>query len=353
MTKDWRNILVSPETSIVEALGVLGKGALQIVMVVDPDNHLLGTITDGDVRSAILGRVSLDAPVRNIMCPTPVTASLDHDDEAILALMRHRDILHLPVLDTEGRVIGLHSLKDFLAPKEYPNLVVLMAGGMGTRLMPLTEDCPKPLLCVAGKPILQIILENFVRCGFRRFAISVNYKADMVVRHFGDGSVWGASIEYLHESVRLGTAGALTLLPERPTEPFLVMNGDLLTKLNFANLLSFHAQHQVRATMCVRQYDFQIPYGVVRTDGHKLLGVDEKPVHRFFVNAGIYVFDPDVLDFVPGGRVFDMTELFSLLAGRGIDTAAFPLREYWLDIGQMQDYQRASGDYIKYFDGEE
>lgn len=348
--KDWRKILVSPETPIVEALGILGQGALQIVLVVDSDTRLLGTVTDGDVRTAILSGVSLEEPVNRIMCPTPTTAALEDDVDTILATMRRRDILHLPLLDEEGRVIGLHNLKDFLAPRGYPNLVVLMAGGLGSRLMPLTEECPKPLLCVGGKPILQIILENFVNCGFRRFAISVNYKAEMLERHFGDGSAWGAHIEYLREPMRLGTAGALTLLPQRPAEPFLVMNGDLLTKLNFANLLSFHEQHAAQATMCIRQYDFQIPYGVVRTKGHKLLGVVEKPVHRFFVNAGIYAFDPDVLDFVPNGRFFDMTELFGTLVKRGVSTAAFPLREYWLDIGQMQDYQRASGDYAKHFD---
>ncbi len=351
--KDWRNILVSPETLIVEALNILGRGALQIVLVVDPDQRLLGTVTDGDVRSGILGGVSLQETVRRIMCPNPTTAGLEDDAETILGIMRRRDILHLPLLDEEGRVIGLHSLKDFLTPLEHPNLVVLMAGGLGSRLMPLTEDCPKPLLCVGGKPILQIILESFVRSGFRRFAISVNYKAEMVERHFGDGSAWGARIEYLHEPTRLGTAGALALLPQRPAEPFLVMNGDLLTKLNFANLLSFHTQHHAQATMCVRQYDLQIPYGVVRTEGHKLLGVDEKPVHRFFVNAGIYAFDSAVLDHVPQGRFFDMTELFDALVKRGLATAAFPLREYWLDIGQMQDYQRASGDYAKHFDEEE
>jgi dTDP-glucose pyrophosphorylase len=348
--KDWHNILVPSKATIVEALQVLDSGSLQIVLVVDDNKRLLGTVTDGDVRAGILKGVSLDEPVDRIMCPNPVTARLSDADETILATMRARDILQIPILDEAGRIIGLRNLKDFLAPQERPNLVVLMAGGLGTRLMPLTEDCPKPLLRVGGKPILEIILENFIRHGFRRFSIAVNYKAEMVERHFGDGSAFGARIEYLREPDRLGTAGALTLLPERPVEPFFVMNGDLLTNLNFGHLLAFHKEREARATMCVRQYDFQVPYGVVQTEEDRLLGIDEKPVHRFFVNAGIYVFNPQVLDLVPPQAFFDMNELFSALIASGQEAVAFPLREYWLDIGQMQDYLQANGDYEKHFD---
>jgi NDP-sugar pyrophosphorylase family protein len=245
-------------------------------------------------------------------------------------------------------VVGLESMMDLLAREALPNAVVLMAGGRGQRLKPLTDLCPKPLLRIGDKPILEIILENFVSQGFRNFFISVNYMAEKVEGHFGDGARFGANITYLRENEPLGTAGALTMLPELDL-PFLVMNGDLLTKVNFAHLLDFHTEKKAAATMCVRPYTSQIPYGVVHVDEHKLVRIEEKPTQTVFVNAGIYALSPQALAHIPVGRPFDMPALFESLMAKGQKTLAFPVREYWIDIGRVGDYEQAQTDYTRHF----
>jgi NDP-sugar pyrophosphorylase family protein len=212
------------------------------------------------------------------MCKTPIVVHEDDDPETILEIMKIKDVLQIPVLDDSGRVVGLEILKELIYTQRYDNVVVIMAGGQGRRLRPLTEACPKPLIKIGEKPILEIILEKFINFGFRHFFMSLNYKAEMIERHFGDGSKWGVGIRYLRERKRMGTAGSLSLLPEMPDMPFFVMNGDLLTKVNFRHLLNFHQEHGAKATMCVREYDFQVPYGVVSAEKHRLLGVDEKPM---------------------------------------------------------------------------
>ena len=219
-----------------------------------------------------------------------------------------------------------------------------MAGGTGTRLRPLTENSPKPLLTVGDKPLLEGIIENFVRQGFSKFFISVNYLAESIKDHFGDGAKWGAHIIYLDEDKPLGTAGALKLLPEKPTSPVIVMNGDLVTKIDFRDVLDFHSTQSSVATMCVREYDFQVPFGVVETQGAMIQSIDEKPVHKFFVNAGIYVIDPDALEIIPDDQKFDMTELFDQLVQGSQPAAAFPVHEYWMDIGRLDDFHRANKD---------
>jgi NDP-sugar pyrophosphorylase family protein len=221
-----------------------------------------------------------------------------------------------------------------------------MAGGLGTRLQPLTDECPKPLLMVNGKPILETILESFVEQGFKRIFLSINFKAEMIRNYFGAGERWGIQIEYLHENTCLGTAGALSLLPEKPTAPVIVMNGDLLTRTNFDNLLQFHITQGATATMVVREYDFQVPYGVVRLDGTRIDAIEEKPVHKFFVNAGIYALSPEALDYLPAGVFFDMPALFEHLITADKVTAAYPLREYWLDIGQLEEFERAQREWV-------
>jgi NDP-sugar pyrophosphorylase family protein len=229
------------------------------------------------------------------------------------------------------------------------NWVVLMAGGLGSRLRPLTDECPKPMLRVGNKPLLETIIETFIEQGFRRFFISVNYMADTIKEYFGDGSRWGAEIQYLEETSRLGTAGALSLLPEKPQAPLLVMNGDLLTKINFRQLLDFHREHHAQGTMCVREYEFQVPYGVVKMDHHRITGFEEKPIQRYFVNAGIYVLEPQALQHIPHGVFFDMPSLFQTLMADRQEAVVFPIREYWLDIGHMADYDRANGEFARNF----
>ncbi len=348
--KFWTEICVGPEASIREAIARIDSGAAQLALVVDARRRLLGTVTDGDVRRGILRGVALDAPVSSVMNGSPTTVGPASNRAVILGLMKQTQLRQIPIVDHEGTLLGLETLSELLQPAARDNVVVLMAGGLGTRLRPLTEDCPKPMLRVGERPILETILLSFIEYGFRRFYFSVNYRADVIIDHFGDGSHWDVRIDYLRERERMGTAGALGLLPERPNAPLIVMNGDLLTKVNLDHLLDFHASHRARATMCVREYDFQVPYGVLKLDHHRIVEIEEKPVQRFFVNAGIYVLEPEVPDLLPEGRCFDMPALFGQLIACGEQTAAFPLREYWLDIGRHADFDKAQGDFAGEFE---
>ncbi len=345
----WKDVLVLPQASVREAIQVLDSSGKQIVLVVDEQRRLLGTVTDGDVRRGILKGIDFTETVTRIMNPQPNTARMEMSRETVLATMKRKGLHHMPLVDEDGTVIGLDTLDDLIHSRSKDNWVVLMAGGLGSRLRPLTEDCPKPMLKVGNKPLLETILENFIEYGFRRFYISVNYMAEVVKSYFGDGSRFGVEIRYLHEDKRLGTAGALSLLPERPAEPFFVMNGDLLTKVNFSQLLAFHVTHDAAATMCVREYDHQVPYGVVKIENHRITGIEEKPVQRFFVNAGIYLLAPEALDLIAPDTFFDMPTLFENLMAQQRETVVFPVREYWLDVGHLADYERANGEYQSVF----
>lgn len=343
--KDWQQVAVSAETPLGQAIARIDEVGSQMALVVDEGQRLIGVLTDGDIRRAILRGKALSVPVAEVMNVNPTVAPADTPREQILALMRRYVFHHLPLVEQDRRVVQLVTLDDLIGAVERPNWVVLMAGGLGTRLRPLTEDCPKPMLPVGGKPILESILESFVEQGFRRFFLSVNYKAEMVQDHFGDGSRWGVRIDYLREDRRLGTAGALSLLDARPDAPLVVMNGDLLTRASFDKLLDFHNAQSAAATMTVREYDFQVPYGVVKLDGARVVSIEEKPVQKFFVSAGIYVLSPSALDLLPSGEFFDMPSLFRRLMDGGQTVAAYPLREYWLDIGRIEEFERAQQEW--------
>lgn len=345
----WKDVLISPDTTIMRAIKIIDDGSLQIALVVDASNKLVGTVSDGDIRRAILKGVLFDRPVSEIMFTEPTVASCHESREAIMTIMKAKKLRQIPIVDLTGSVVGLDSWDELISIQERNNIVVLMAGGLGTRLGELTKDCPKPLLRVGNKPVLETILENCKEYAFKRFYISINYKAEMVKEYFGDGSRWGVEINYLEEKNRLGTAGALGLLPEIPTLPVLVMNADVLTKINFKHLMEFHDEHKSVATMCVREYEFQVPFGVVQLDNHRLKNILEKPIHQFFVNAGIYVLNPEVVSMVPDNEYFDMPALFDKLLANNSETAAFPIREYWLDIGRKADFEQANGDYDEVF----
>ncbi|RNB53841.1 CBS domain-containing protein [Brevibacillus gelatini] len=347
---DWRDLLVSPHTPIRHTLEIIDKSARQIALVVDENNKLLGTVTDGDIRRGLLKGLTLQDSTSLIMNSFPTVASPYDTRENILALMKIKKIHQVPIVDEDGFIVHVEVLNDLLRPVKKDNWVVLMAGGLGTRLHPLTYDCPKPLLKVGNKPLLETILQSFIDQGFHRFYLSVKYKAEMIQQHFGDGSKWGVTIRYLEEQESLGTAGALSLLPEKPSDPFFVMNGDLLTKVNFEQLLDFHKTYQAQATMCVREYDYQVPYGVVRLDKHRLISIEEKPTQRYFVNAGIYVLNPAVLEYIPQNQFFDMPSLFEhVMKDSQQQAIAFPIREYWLDIGRMADFEKANLEFAEVF----
>ena len=339
----WRDALIRPEDTVRETIRRIDGSSTQIALVVDPAGCLLGTITDGDIRRGLLKGVSLDDPARMIMNTSPTCASPGDEREKILARMKAKSLHQIPIVDAGRKVVGLEVLDELLSARR-DNWVVLMAGGRGTRLRPLTDDTPKPMLRVGAKPIIETIMESFIDQGFNRFYLAVNYRAEMVRAHFGDGSRWGVEIGYLNEESPLGTAGALSLLPSRPTSPLVVMNADLLTRVGFGHMLDFHRTHGAAATMGVREYDFQVPFGVVTIKDQSIVSIEEKPTHRFFVNAGIYVLSPETLELVPRGRHFDMPDLFEALIARGRETAVFPVREYWIDIGRMDDFERAADE---------
>lgn len=347
---EWRKVLIPPSFTICETIEKIDSSSLQIALVVDEYDHLLGTVTDGDIRRALLKGVSLHDAVHPIMNAQPVTIKLGEDSRHILFIMKQHKLRHLPMVDENGVLQGVELLEQFIHSPALDYWVMLMVGGLGKRLGSLTRDCPKPLLKVGNKPILETILEKLIESGFHRFYFLVNYKAEMIEQYFGDGSIWGVEIRYLHEKKRMGTAGGLKLLSEKLTQPIIVMNGDLLTKLNFHQLLQFHAEMQVQATMCVRQYDIEVPYGVVKVSNHRLTDIVEKPVHHFFVSAGIYVLEPNVLKYIPDNAYYDMPNLFQKLIAEKTEIAAFPIREYWVDIGKLADFHRANEEYNEVFE---
>lgn len=343
--KNWKSARISPDSSLEDAIATMDESALRIAIVVDFDGRLLGTLTDGDVRRALLRRLPMSTPVAEVMCKTPQCAESGWTRERILGAMREHDLLQIPVVDAERFVIGLETLHGVLDRGQRDNPVFVMAGGFGTRLHPLTKDCPKPMLKVGDRPILQIILERLVEKGFHKFYFSTHFMAEMIQAHFGDGRKWGVSIQYVHESTPLGTGGALGLLPkEEIVEPLLLVNGDLLTALDYQELLNFHDASGCSATMCVGRYEHRVPYGVIESKGSILVSMVEKPVQTMFINAGIYVLSPDLVKSVPPGVRVDMPALLDSVRVEGKDVSVFPIHEYWLDIGRLEDFQRAQND---------
>lgn len=340
--KPWRKALVNSDATLEQAIEVLDKAALRIALVVDANDTLLGTLTDGDVRRALLKHLPLETPVSQVMNAQPKTAEQSWTESRILAVMEQHELLQLPLVDAEKRVVGLANLHDILNKHRHDNPVFLMAGGFGTRLRPLTNNCPKPMLKVGDKPILEQILLNFVEAGFHRFYISTHYMPEVIRDYFGNGEKWGISIQYLHEEEPLGTGGALGLLPhDEIDQPLFMMNGDLLTSLNLHSFLEFHETHNGIATMCVREYEHQVPYGVITSEGTQIKSMVEKPVHRFFVNAGIYLLDPVLVKSVEPGTRIDMPTLLEGQIDGGNAVNMFPIHEYWLDIGRMDDFHKA------------
>jgi dTDP-glucose pyrophosphorylase len=339
--RDWRNALIRAEASMQEAIRNLDRTALQIALVVSPDDTLLGTLTDGDIRRGLLRGMDLNSPIDAVVCRDPLVVPPQLGAETVLQLMQVNKIHQLPVVDEHRRVVGLHSWADLVAPAQRTDLMVIMAGGRGIRLRPHTENCPKALLSVAGKPMLEHIIERAKAEGFHRFVLAVHYLGHMIEEHFGDGNRWQVSIEYLREETPLGTAGALGLLNPRPDRPFLVSNGDVLTDIRYGELLDFHVRHCAAGTMAVRLHEWQHPFGVVRTNGVDIVGFEEKPVARTHINAGIYVLQPTALESLTIGEPCDMPALFSRLHENGARTIVYPMHEPWLDVGREADLVQA------------
>lgn len=347
---NWKNTLIRPTSTMEDAISILSQEALRIAIIVDADDGILGIVTDGDIRRALVRGCTIKSPVSEFMHKNPMVASSENSRLSIVSMMKEKDLLVVPIVNKQNRVIGVETLKQLLDVKKYDNPVFLMAGGFGKRLSPLTDHTPKPLLKVGPKPILEIILKQFSGYGFYRFFISVHYKADMLKDYFGDGRKWGVDIQYVHEKEPLGTAGSIGLLPATiPDLPVIVMNGDLLTKVNFERLLEFHGEGGVGATMCVREYDFEVPYGIIESDGNKVRRIIEKPVHSFFVNAGIYIISPELVRSINGIKYLDMPSFLNSKLDGGEQINVYPVHEYWVDIGRMDEYQLAHERYSEEF----
>jgi dTDP-glucose pyrophosphorylase len=347
--KNIENIKLQINSTIKQALEIIDKAAMQIALIVDENDKLLGTLTDGDIRRGLLKGLDLNSSIKSIVFKTPTIAKISDDKKDILKIALSKKLHQIPIVDENGKIIGIQEIEELIKPKEKTNKVILMVGGLGTRLRPLTDNIPKPMLKVGNKPILQTIIEKFAEYGYTNIVLCVNYKSHIIEDYFGDGSEFGVNIAYVLEKQRMGTAGALSLLKEKPTEPFFVMNGDLLTNVNFEHLDSYHITNNSMGTMCVREYDFQVPYGVVNIKDSKILSIEEKPTHKFFVSAGIYMLSPEILEYIPQNEFYDMPTLFEKLINENKNIVSFPLREYWLDIGRLEEYKKANEEYDEVF----
>jgi len=347
--KNYKNITLNQNATIKEALRIIDSGSMRIAIVLDENEKLIGTLTDGDIRRGLLDNLTLDDSIETIIFRTPTVCNIEDTKEKILEIAIERKLYQIPIVDNDGRLVGIEEVNELLTPNHKSNKVVLMVGGLGTRLRPLTENIPKPMLMVGGRPILETIIMNFKKYGFTQIILSVSYKSEIIEQYFGDGDSFGVKIEYIHEEKRMGTAGALSLMREKLQEPFFVMNGDLLTNINFEHMMDYHQFNNPIATMGVREYDFQVPYGVVEVDGINIKSIKEKPIQSFFVSGGVYILDSKALDFIPNNEFYDMPTLFEKFIEEGLKSITFPIREYWLDIGRMEEFEKANSEYCEVF----
>lgn len=333
---------LNPDRSLFDAIQALNGPAEGMAIVTDRDDKVIGVLTDGDIRRALIQAARLDAPLDPYFRRDFLYASETESREQVLDLMQAKKIKHLPILDAAGKLIGIHMLHDLVGGAKLPNQAVIMAGGKGVRLRPITENLPKPMIPVAGRPILERLVLHLVGCGITSIHLSVNYLAEIIVEHFGDGSRYGCEIRYLHETEELGTGGALSLLPEIPADPMIVLNGDLVTQLDFASMLNFHVTSGSAATIGYRPYSHQVPFGCLDIRDDAVIGIQEKPMIERCVNAGVYVISPKVLELVPR-KFFPITDLFQTLLDRGDKVGSYEITTDWTDVGQHSELSKARG----------
>lgn len=345
MIKNWKKILIKPNSLIKEALEIINSESLQIVLVVDENKKLLGTVTDGDIRRGLLKNITPLDSVNTIMNSQPITANIHSTKEQLIDLMQRNDILSIPLMNGE-KIVGLESIKNLLKKTHLPNPVFIMAGGFGTRLKPLTNSCPKPMLKIGNKPMLETVIRGFIKAGFSNFYISTHYMPEIIKNHFGDGSALDINITYVHEDTPLGTGGALGLLPANISDnlPTIMINGDILTNIDYHKLLNFHLANHADATICVREYTYQIPYGVIHSENNKIISMVEKPKYNYHVNAGIYIISSQIIKSVPKNHYIDMPTLLEKHINLNRSILSYPIKEYWLDIGRIDDFKKAQID---------
>ena len=348
--RQWEKALVGPEATFRDALISIDSTGAGIALVVDGERRLLGALSDGDVRRALIRGAGMEDRAIGAANPKPVCANAHQDPATMLATLRAHSLRQLPILDADRRVVGMVTVEDFLNIPVRTNPVVIMAGGKGERLAELTRDTPKPMLTVGSRPILDTIVGNLAGQGFRNFWLAVNYKAEQIEGHFGDGSALGLDIRYLREAKPLGTCGALSLMP-RPDEPFVVTNGDVLAKADYSHLLDSHLQSDALATVVVRDYQMQVPFGVVNANGTRVTRIDEKPTQSYTISAGVYVLSPAVLDLIPKDAFHDMPALIADMIARSMPVRLQRAEGYWMDIGRPPDYAQANADFGAVFEG--
>jgi dTDP-glucose pyrophosphorylase len=341
LSDSWRKSLLTANATLHQAILCLDESSLKIVVVIAEDGRLLGTLTDGDIRRGLLRGLEMSTSVEDIIQRNPLVVPQQWGRDTVLQFMHANKIHQMPVVDDSRFVVGLHLWDELLIPIKRSNILVIMAGGRGTRLGEQTQYCPKPLLPVGGKPMLEHIIERAKAEGFEHFVLAIHHLGHMIEDYFGDGSKLKVNIKYLRENTALGTAGALSLLQERPTEPFLVTNGDVLTDIRYSELLDFHIKHGAAATMAVSLHEWQHPFGVVKISGVDIIGFEEKPVARSHINAGIYALEPDALDLISPNELCDMPTLFSRIQDRPARTIVYPMHEPWLDVGRPADLEKA------------
>ena len=341
-TEAWRATLIPTSATIQQAIHSLEKSSMQIVLAVSAGNKLEGTLTDGDIRRAFLRGFKLDSAIDEVIQRNPLVVPSELGKDLVLQLMQVNKIHQLPIVNQDGVVVGLHVWTSIITPAPIENIMLIMAGGKGTRLRPHTENCPKPMLEIGGKPMLEHIIQNAISDGFQHFVISLHYLGHIIENHFGNGTKFGVHIDYVREGSPLGTAGCLSLLPATPKLPFIVTNGDVLTNIHYNEFLDFHTHHGASATMAVRQHEIQNPFGVVRTKGVDIEGFDEKPVYRSHINAGIYVLNTDVLSYLEYSRHCDIPTLFERIKRNSGRTGVYPMHESWLDVGRPEDLEKAN-----------
>ena len=336
----WKDTILLTQATIGDVLKNLNKSGLRISLIVNDREEFQGTVSDGDIRRALVDGIEQKASVQKIINTNAFIVNSEIKPEIVLQLMIKNKVQQIPIVDEKQKITGLYLWDELVSPKKIPNTMVIMAGGKGTRLGKYTKNCPKPLLPVNGKPMLEQIIERAKLQGFERFVISINYLGQMIEDYFNDGEKWNVKIDYIKEDKPLGTAGALRLLSPKPQLPIIVSNCDIMTDIHYGRLLDFHNNHNADATMAVRIHEWENPYGVVQTKGIDILNFEEKPVVRSNINAGVYVLEPSVIDDITKDKIFDMPNLFEKLKKKNLRTIVYPVHELWLDVGRPEDYYK-------------
>jgi dTDP-glucose pyrophosphorylase len=348
LVKDfWKKARLPISATLQQAISNLNETAFQVAIITTPDDVLVGTLTDGDIRRGLLRQYNMSSSIESIIFREPLVVPPELSHASVLQLMHSNRIHQLPVVDENRRVVGLHLLDELMEPQQLQNSMVIMAGGQGVRLRPHTGNCPKPMLPVDGKPMIEHIIERAKAEGFQHFIIAVHYLGHMIEEYCGNGSRWNIKIDYLREKSPLGTAGALSLLSPRPKAPFVVSNADVITDIGYSDLLSYHLHHAASSTMAVRVHEWQHPFGIVNTQGVNITSFEEKPIFRNQINAGIYVLNPETLDMLESGELCDMPTLFNRLQSRTAKTIVYPIHEPWLDLGRVDDLKQAQKNKAK------